>query len=322
MGGGDSAVPQPSAAEVALQQAQASLLQQQTQIIQEQRDQQKILLPFLAEQEGFDVEMNENGTIKAIKKKADPEDAKRKELESMYLDRSLKAMRGELELDPALEESLKTGEQQLREKLQSQFGPGYETSSPAIESLGQFMRSSEILREGARTGQLTLSEQLGITREQQEQFSRGSSMDALRGSAIGDPMSFAGAFGQAARGYGQAQVPYLQQRQMQAQVPYLQQRQMQAQASSASSDRLFRLLGAGIGAGGQIGAAAVPFSDAELKRDLVHIGKTMEGIPIYEYTLTLTGERMLGILSSDVEEKMPWAVLSRGGYDVVDYEKV
>ena len=310
MGGGDSAVPQPSAAEVALQQAQASLLQQQTQIIQEQRDQQKILLPFLAEQEGFDVEMNENGTIKAIKKKADPEDAKRKELESMYLDRSLKAMRGELELDPALEESLKTGEQQLREKLQSQFGPGYETSSPAIESLGQFMRSSEILREGARTGQLTLSEQLGITREQQEQFSRGSSMDALRGSAIGDPMSFAGAFGQAARGYGQAQVPYLQQR------------QMQAQASSASSDRLFRLLGAGIGAGGQIGAAAVPFSDAELKRDLVHIGKTMEGIPIYEYTLTLTGERMLGILSSDVEEKMPWAVLSRGGYDVVDYEKV
>jgi len=308
MGGGDSAVPQPSAAEIALQEAQAHMLEQQTQIIQEQRDQQKILLPFLAEQEGFDVEMNENGTIKSIKKKDNPEDAKRKELEGMYLDRSLKAMRGELELDPALEESLKTGEQQLREKLQSQFGPGYETSSPAIETLGQFMRSSEILREGARTGQLTLSEQLGITREQQEQFSRGSSMDALRGSAIGDPMSFAGAFGQAARGYGQAQVPYLQHR------------QMQAQSNSASSDRLYKLLGAGIGAGGQIGAAY--FSDPELKGDLIPISATMEGITVYEYTRKDTGERMIGVLSSDVEEKMPWAVLSRGGYDVVDYEKV
>lgn len=306
--GSKTQVPQPSAAETALQESQADLLKQQKEMIEEQRAQQKILLPFLAEQEGFDVEMNDNGTIKSIKKKLNPDDAKRKELEGMYLDRSLKAMKGELPLDPALEDSLKTGEQQLREKLQSQFGPGYETSSPAIETLGQFMRSSEILREGARTGQLTLSEQLGITREQQDQFSRGSSTDALRNTAIGDPMSFAGAFGQTARGYGQAQVPFLQQR------------QMQTQASSSSSDRLYRLLGAGIGAIGQ-GAAAY-FSDPDMKRDLTLISRTMEGIPIYEYIQTETGERMLGVLSSDVEAKMPWAVLSRGGYDVVDYEKV
>lgn len=306
--GGKTEVPQPSASEVALQQAQADLLGQQREIIEEQRAQQKILLPFLAEQEGFDVEMDDKGNIKSIKKKADPDDAKRKELEGMYLDRSLKAMKGELPLDPALEESLKSSEQQMREKLQSQFGPGYETSSPAIETLGQFMRSSEILREGARTGQLTLSEQLGLTREQQEQFTRGSATDALRNTAIGDPMTFAGAFGQAAGGYGRAQVPFLQQR------------QMQAQASSSNSDRLYKLLGAGIGAGGQMGAAY--FSDPDLKDDLVPISSTMEGIPIYEYTRKDTGERMIGVLSTDVEAKMPWAVLTRGGYDVVDYEKV
>jgi hypothetical protein len=306
--GGKTEVPQPSPSEVALQQAQADLLGQQRQIIEEQRQQQKILLPFLAEQEGFDIEMDERGNIKSIKKKDDPEAAKRKELEGMYLDRSLKAMKGELPLDPALEDSLKSSEQQMREKLQSQFGPGYETSSPAIETLSQFMKTSEILREGARTGQLTLSEQLGLTREQQEQFSRGSATDALRNTAIGDPMTFAGAFGQTARGYGQAQVPFLQQR------------QMQAQASSANSDRLYKLLGAGIGAGGQIGAAY--FSDPELKSDLVHISDTLDGIPIYEYTRKDTGERMLGVLSSDVEAKMPWAVLTKGGYDVVDYERV
>ena len=121
-------------------------------------------------------------------------------------------------------------------------------------------------------------------------------------------MTFAGAFGQTARGYGQAQVPFLQQR------------QMQAQASSSNSDRLYRLLGAGIGAGGQIGASY--FSDPELKTDLIHISDTLDGIPIYEYTRKDTGERMLGVLSSDVEAKMPWAVLTRGGYDVVDYERV
>lgn len=306
--GGETNVPGPSPAEIALQQSQADLLNQQRQIIEEQRAQQKIMLPFLAEQEGFDVELDDGGNIKSIKKKADPEEAKRKELEGMFLDRSLKAMKGELPLDPALEESLASGEQQLREKLQSQFGPGYETSSPAIETLGQFMRSSEILREGARTGQLTLSEQLGITREQQDQFSRASSTDALRNTAIGDPLTFAGAFGQTARGFGQAQTPYLQQR------------QMQAQASSANADRLYKLLGAGIGAGGSMGAAY--FSDPELKGDLVFISETMDGIPIYEYTRKDTGEKMIGVLSSDVEAKMPWAVGTRGGYDVVDYERV
>lgn len=307
--GGETNVPGPSAAETALQESQADLLRQQREIIEEQRAQQKILLPFLAEQEGFDVEMDDKGNIKSIKKKADPDDAKRKELEGMFLDRSLQAMKGELPLDPALEESLKSGEEQLREKLQSQFGPGYETSSPAIETLGQFMRSSEILREGARTGQLTLSEQLGITREQQEQFTRGSATDALRNTAIGDPMTFAGAFGQTARGYGQAQSPYLQQR------------QMQAQASSANSDRLYKLLGAGIGAGGSIGAAYFG-SDPDLKDNLILVSHTLEGIAIYEYTLKTTGERMLGVLSSDVEAQMPWAVATRGGYDVVDYERV
>jgi len=306
--GGKTTVPGPSAAEQALQQQQVEMLKQQQSILEEQRAQQKILLPFLAEQEGFDIEMDDKGNIKGIKKKLDPDDAKRQELETAYLDRSLKAMRGELELDPALEESLKSGETALREKLQSQFGPGYETSSPAIETLSQFMRSSEILREGARTGQLTLSEQLGITREQQEQFSRGSATDAFRQTAIGDPLTFAGAFGQSARGYGQAAQPYMQNR------------FAQAQASSSNSDRLFKLLGAGIGAGGQMGAAYL--SDPDIKDDLVQISKTLDGIPVYEYTRKDTGERMIGVLSSDVEAKMPWAVGTKGDYDVVYYDKV
>jgi len=305
--GSSTNVPQPSAAEQELQKAQADLLGMQKKIVEQQQAQNKILLPFLAEQEGFDVELDDAGNIKSIKRKFDPDEAKRKELESGFLDRSLKALKGELPVDPALERSLGSSEEALREKLQAQFGAGYETSSPAIETLQQFRESSEILREGARTGQLTLSEQLGLTREQQRQFTQGAQADALRNTAIGDPMSFAGAFGQVARGYGQAQVPYMQNRQLQAQI------------KGANSDRLYKLLGAGISTAGQIGSAAIMFSDPELKDDMIPVGLTRQGFTIYEYTLKTSGERMLGVLSTEVEPMLPEAVLRRGDWDVVDY---
>jgi hypothetical protein len=170
--------------------------------------------------------------------------------------------------------------------------------------LGDFTRQADILRYGARTGQLTLAEQLGITREQQNQANQLTLQDALRTSAIGDPLTFAGAFGQTAKGYGAAQVPFIQQR------------QMQTQASIANAQMGAGLLGAGIGA---IGAF---FSDPDGKTDMVLISHTLEGIPIYEYTNLQTGERMIGVLSTDVEKVRPWAVYTRLGSDAVSYRDV
>lgn len=291
-----------------LQQKQAEQLELQSQLIKQQAEQQKILLPFLMEQEGFDVEMDEAGNLKSIKKRADPDEDKRKDLERMYLDRSIAAMKGELPVDPALERSLKDQETMLREKLQGQFGEGYETASPAIETLGEFFRSSEQLREGARTGQLTLSEQLGLTREQQSLYKRQAGTDALRTGMIGDPLTIAGAFGQSAQGFGAALSPYIQQR------------SMMMQGSMASKQMMTQLLGAGIGAIGKIGAAAIPFSDAAGKENLVQVAETIDGIPIYEYSLTGETERRIGVLSTDVEMLYPDAVLSRFGWDAVNYD--
>lgn len=290
-----------------LQKAQAEQLKFQQKLLEQQAKQQEILLPFLMEQEGFDVEM-EGGMIKSIKKRADPDEAKRKELEQMYLDRSISAMKGELPVDPALERSLEDQERMLREKLQGQFGEGYETASPAIETLGEFFRSSEQLREGARTGQLTLSEQLGITREQQRLYARQSGTDAIRTGAIGDPLTIAGAFGQSAQGFGAAIMPYMQQRGM----------QMQAKASNASN--LYQLLGAGIGAMGKIGSAAIMFSDPAGKENFVQIAETLDGLPIYEYNLIGDTEKRLGVLSTDAEKLYPEAIYSRYGWDAVDYD--
>jgi hypothetical protein len=299
-------VPGPSPEERDLQRNQAELLALQRQIIEEQRAQNRILLPFLAQQEGFDVTVDEHGVITGVSMTA-AEAAKRAqgdEVQRLLNERSLAALKGELPVDPGLERDLQQQEQDLRNKLQTQLGPGYETSTPGIQALDEFMRSAESLRYGARTGQLTLAEQLGITREQQNDFSRQSSEDVLRTSAIGDPLTFAGAFGQTARGYGQAQIPFIQQR------------QMQLQANIANAQSSMGLMGAGIGLIGSF------LSDDEVKGDLVPVSETLDGIPIYEYTHAGTGERMIGVLASDVEKVRPWAVGRRFDKATVAYREL
>lgn len=299
--GGGAKVPEPSPEERALQKSQADLLALQKTMIEQQNEQNKILLPFLAQQEGFEVQLNDQGVITGITKIADPLEEQNREIQTLFNERSLKALKGELPVDPALENELTGQEEQLRERLLSQFGPGYETSSAGIETLGDFFQAAESLREGARTGQLTLAEQLGLTRQQQEIFDRQSSQDVLRTSAVADPMSFAGGFGQVARGYGQAQVPYIQDRSLKAQL-----------AGQAAGQRM-GLIGAGIGA---IGAM---FSDEDMKGELLRISETPHGIPIYVYTRKDTGERLVGVLASDVESVLPGSIYERGGYDMVQY---
>jgi hypothetical protein len=302
--GGGAKVPPPSPEERALQASQKEMIDLQRDILLQQQQQNKVLLPFLADQEGFSITQDANGNILSISKKDDPLAAQAKEIQGLLQERSLKALKGELPVDPGLERDLASQKEQLRNKLASQFGPGFETASPAIEALNRYDESANILREGARTGQLTLAEQLGITREQQNEFSRQSSQDVLRQSAIGDPLTFAGAFGQTANNY------------LRAQQPFIQQRQMQTQASIANAQSSASMFGAGIGLVGAL------FSDADMKGDLVEISKSKLGIPIYLYTRKDTGEEMIGVLAQDVKKIRPWAVGTKDGYLVVDYKEL
>lgn len=303
-------VPGPSKEERALQKNQADLLALQRQIIEQQQAQQKVLLPFFAEQEGFDVTLDENGNIASISRTPSETEQLRETLDKELAQRSLAALRGELPVDPALERSLSRQEETLRERLAKQFGPGFETSSAGIETLGDFEANRESLRSAARTGQLTLSEQLGINREQQNQASRMTSQDFLRQIGSGDPLTRAGAFGQIAQGYGQAQAPYLQQR------------QMQFSANQSRQNNIFGLIGAGIGAAGSLlgtpAAGAAIFSDERLKHNARRIGThTRLHIPIYLYEID--GQERIGVFAGDVEQVRPEAVGRRAGYRTVDY---
>ncbi len=309
--GGGAKVPQASAEERALQKSQAELLNQQREIIQAQQAQQKVLLPFLAEQEGYKVETDENGNIKAISRVPNETDELRKTLDKELAERSLKALRGELPVDPNLEKSLQKQDQTLRERLAKQFGPGYETSTAGIQTLGELFTNQEGLRASARRGELTLSEQLGIAREQQNDFGRQTSQDFLRQIGVGDPVSLAGAYGQIAGGYGSAQAPYLAQR------------QMQYQASASNQANRYGLIGSVIVAAGQIAsspaASAAIFSDERLKSDAIVIAHNHKlDVPIYLYTIG--GEQRIGMFASEVEAVAPELVGERYGYKTVDYE--
>lgn len=237
MGSPKVEAPKPTAEENALRVEQTELLRQQREILLSQNKQQQMLLPIFAQQMGLDLQMNPDGSIGKVtqnpqfaaiqkmqqeltmgqleKAKADAElDPQRRAIEKALLERSQKALAGELEVDPALERDIGKQEQILRDRLRSQFGSGYESSSPGIEALQNFAESSNVLRSGARTGQLTLAEQLGLARQgadmaqgqsnmglSQSQFQQQMAERAQLGQVLGAPMSIASGLGSAAQGY-------------------------------------------------------------------------------------------------------------------------
>lgn len=301
MTGGSPSVPGPSKEEKALQREQAETLRLQRAILEQQIAQQKVLVPFLAAREGFEVQTDQNGNVIAIREVPDELKSLKSDLEKKLTQRSLTALEGKLPVDPALEETLKTQETELRSRLSSQLGPGYETSSPGIEALGNFTRSAEILRSGARTDQLTLAEQLGVVREQQRLFSQQSQTEALTQATQGVPLTLAGAFGQSAQGYGRAQEPFIQQRQM----------QFNAAAQGAANQT--KLFGAGIGLIGTL------FSDDDTKDVGPTVGRTKDGIPVRLFRYKTGGTVKRGVLASDVRKVRPDAVLPTKLGDLVNY---
>lgn len=159
-GGGDA--PGPSPATIALQQQQAELLREQREILGEQRRLEDLLRPQLFAQLGFDPIRDASGKIIGFEQS---EKGKlRSEIETKFLERTQKALRGELAISPTLDRELterKTGE---IERLRRQFGPDFESTTPGGEALTRLSESDIEIREGARRGELTLNEQLSLAR--------------------------------------------------------------------------------------------------------------------------------------------------------------
>lgn len=195
MSGGSA--PGPSALTQQLQAEQAGLLRFQRSILEEQFRLDKLLQPFLFEQLGFEAIRDENGKITGFK--PTKQGQARQDIQTALLERSRKALAGELDISPTLEREL--GERSVgeRERLRRQFGPDFESSTPGAEALTNLSQSDIEIREGARFGQLTLNEQLSLARGNQNQstgsVARGLTLPAGFGglqnltSQFGSPIS-------------------------------------------------------------------------------------------------------------------------------------
>jgi hypothetical protein len=64
-------------------------------------------------------------------------------------------------------------------------------------------------------------------------------------------------------------------------------------------------------------------SDLRLKTDILEVGKTALGLPLYQFRYLGGTERFEGVMAQDVIEKMPEAVIMRDdGYYRVDYARL
>lgn len=118
-------------------------------------------------------------------------------------ERQLKALQGGLDVDPAVEQDLSRGEQQLREELLNRLGPGYETSDPGIRALNEYQRQANSIRFQVRYGELSNAGALTSNAQQQTMRQQQQLMGTL--AAGSDPYRVTSELlGQAGQSAGQA----------------------------------------------------------------------------------------------------------------------
>lgn len=265
-GGGTSVnVPGPSAEEKDLMRTQTDLLKRSSDVTDQQLRQASIFLPLQLQQMGITGDFDDEGEL--IGAEIDPEfaelDALRKDIEEGFLERTQQALAGELPIDSSLLRELEEGRSSLSDVLRKNLGSGFETSTPGIESLADFDKRAIELKEGARRGDLSLAEQLGMARETSNQARVDNFLARSQGSQAPFFQS-ANTLRGLAGGFGEAQQPYQQQRAQQTQLAIA-----QAKAAGDRSSGLFGALGqmgasflfpgSGAVAGNAFGAYAAPF---------------------------------------------------------------
>ena len=108
----------------------------------------------------------------------------RDQIELGLLERTQKALTGELDVSPALLKDLGQQEGQLREQLRRNLGEGFETSSAGIEALSQFDQQKNLVLEEARRGQISDLTNLG--------FQAGTSQALMKSQQMQDLFSGVG----------------------------------------------------------------------------------------------------------------------------------
>jgi hypothetical protein len=238
-------------AQQALEEQQTEMLRQQQQIITQTAQQQKIIEPFLFQSMGLTPTYDNSGSLVGLTQ--NPQTAQIQDLQQKVtigqLQQEQAALNGTLPVNPLVFQQLNQQDQQMRNTMSANLGPGWESSTPGQQAMNQEAITRAGVIQAANTGQMSLDQQLAASGTGTYGATLGQVMQGVTGiNSLG--FNTAGAFGQAAYGYGQAQQAYEANAANRYQYSAL---GVQAQESNNAA------IGSGVGALAGIAGAAIIF---------------------------------------------------------------
>lgn len=218
------------------------LVAQQLEDLKKQRTEEELFRPEFYRSQGYTLDaatgqyrkMSEEERLAGM----NPEEKSAYTIQSLANERTLKAMKGELAIDPAVEQDIASSEQTTRAELAAQLGTGYEVSTPGMKRLEEMKAKANALRSQLRHGEISMAEGLVSGR-------RGERAD-ISGNyrSLSSPYERMGQEGNLLNRYAQ-------------------ERAAAQAAKEARRNRYAQIGGAAIGAGGMIAA-----SSRELKENI------------------------------------------------------
>lgn len=117
-----------------------------------------------------------------------PEEVQAADIRNLANQRTLKALQGNLDVDPSVEADIQRGQAQLRQELLQKLGPGAEGSDSWNRAMSEFDRNMNALRYSVRYGEMTTSDAIATNRvneslRRQEQ-ALGNIQDSTRNYSV------------------------------------------------------------------------------------------------------------------------------------------
>lgn len=202
MGGGSVQAPQPSMQELQMMSQETNLLKQAQAGITQSNKLNNLLAPYLYQSIGLTPQYDKKGNISGFTQ--DPAYAatqqKQNTLTNELLDREQSALEGKLPVDPGLITQLGESENQLKNEMTANLGPGWETSTSGSTAMNQWSQYKSNILDAARRGDLTMAEQLALGMQGGAQSGSQFLMSGASGIA-GQPANLAQGYTGVAQGY-------------------------------------------------------------------------------------------------------------------------
>lgn len=247
-GGGGVATPQVDPAQEALEQQQTQMLQQQQAILTQQQSDDKVIAPFLYQSMGLTPSYDANGNLTGLAQNPQvvANQNQQNTVNGLLLNQEQQALTGTLPVNPLVGQQIQKNNQQLKDTLGANLGPGYAASTPGQTAQNNADVTNAGIIQGANTGQLSLDQQLAALGQSNSSNMLSSEMQGVAGTnSLG--FSLAGAYGNAVQSAGIAQQPFEQQSSNQLQAESLN-ANLQAQSSAGTGQLIGGVVGAGLSA--------------------------------------------------------------------------